>query len=371
MNKPAPGPLTCYQRDLDSGKFNHDESQHQAVRRVQQLFEYLVEDQEAEAGRLQKLVERFSGSKKKTITGLYLWGGVGRGKTWIVDTFFACLPFENKMRMHFNRFMYMVHDKLKALPDTQDPLEIVAADISSRARVICFDEFHVSDITDAMLLGGLLKALFEKRVVLVATSNEHPEKLYWDGLQRERFLPAIDLLLEYTSVVNVDGGIDYRLRYLDKADTYLTPLNELSQQRMLESFQQLSPDTGKAGAAIYVEHREIKTLYCADGVVWFDFPEICDGPRGAADYIEIARLYQTVLISNVPQMSDMNNDVCKRFITLIDEFYDRHVKLIVSAAAELDKLYSGKKLAQAFRRTQSRLVEMQTHEYLALAHPCD
>ena len=371
MNIPIPGPLECYQRDIDSGKFTLDGSQQDAVRSTQRLFEQLVEDQGQEPGLLQRLLGRFSNPRAEPIRGLYLWGGVGRGKTWIVDTFFACLPFENKLRMHFNRFMYMVHAQLKTLPDTQDPLEIVAAEIASRARVICFDEFHVSDITDAMLLGGLLKALFERGVVLLATSNEHPDKLYWDGLQRERFLPAINLLHEYTRIINVDGGIDYRLRYLDKADTYLTPLGELSEQRLLESFQQLSPDTGRVGEAIYIEHRQIKTLQCADGVVWFDFPEICDGPRGAADYIEIARLYQTVLISNIPQMNDMNNDVCKRFITLVDEFYDRHVKLIVSAASELEALYCGNKLAQAFRRTKSRLVEMQTHEYLASAHLCD
>lgn len=366
-----PSPLESYQKDIADGKFAFDESQHEAVIQIQALFDDLIVNDKNSFGVWRKLLNKVSQHDKNKLTGLYIWGGVGRGKTWLVDTFYHCLPFENKMRMHFNRFMRMVHNELNALSDIQNPLDEIAQSIAEKARVICFDEFHVADITDAMLLAGLLKALFDRGVVLVATSNEHPDKLYWDGLQRERFLPAIDLLNEFTKIINVDSGIDYRLRYLDKAKTYHTPLGESSEALMLDSFQQLSTEAGQPAHIIVIEHREILTVQCADGVVWFDFPDICDGPRGPADYIEIARLYQTVLISNIPQMSALNDDVCKRFITLVDEFYDRNVKLILSAAMQPELLYEGQSLTLAFRRTVSRLIEMQTHDYLARPHLSD
>ncbi len=338
---------------------------------TQTLYEALVCNGYETGNILTKLMTMFSGNPVRNIKGLYFWGGVGRGKTWIIDAFYDCLPFEEKMRMHFNRFMRMVHQDLKTLGNIQDPLKAVAERISTKARVICFDEFHVSDITDAMLLGGLLDALFERGVVLVTTSNEHPDMLYRDGLQRERFLPAIALLHQHTNIINVDEGIDYRLRYLDKAEIYHYPLDENADRMMLDNFQHIAPDTGNAKLTIYIEYRQIETVQCADGVVWFDFPEICDGPRGPGDYIEIGRLYQTVLVSNVPQMDENQNDTAKRFITLVDEFYDRNVKLILSAQAMPEDLYQGKRLAQPFKRTISRLVEMQTHEYLARQHHSD
>jgi len=364
-------PLQRYQKDLDSGDFTFDQSQRNAIERTQALYETLLSKHQTADGFLDNFIARFSGSSSKKIGGLYLWGGVGRGKTWIIDAFFDCLPFEEKMRMHFNRFMRMVHKELKSLGDIQDPLKTVARNISEKARVICFDEFHVSDITDAMLLGGLLKALFERGVVLVTTSNEHPDKLYWDGLQRERFLPAIALLNEYTSIINVDAGTDYRLRYLDKAEIYHHPLGERAQKMLLENFLHIAPDAGNKNRPIYIEHREIETVRCADGVVWFDFSAICDGPRGPGDYIEIGRLYQTVLISDVPQMDGNNNDAAKRFMILVDEFYDRNVKLLLTAVTIPERIYIGARLAQPFRRTISRLIEMQTHEYLARQHLSD
>ncbi|NKB38169.1 MAG: cell division protein ZapE [Gammaproteobacteria bacterium] len=364
-------PIESYQQDIAAGKFAFNESQQAAVIQIQTLFEKLIINNENNSGVWHRLILKLSKQDERELKGLYIWGGVGRGKTWIVDTFYHCLPFENKMRMHFNRFMRMVHNELNALADIQNPLDVVAQSIAEKARVICFDEFHVSDITDAMLLGGLLKALFDRGVVLVATSNEHSDKLYWDGLQRERFLPAIDLLNKHTTIVNVDSGIDYRLRYLDKAKTFHTPLGDSAEGLMQDSFQQLATEAGQAEQIIVIEHREILTIQCADGVVWFDFPDICDGPRGPADYIEIARLYQTVLISNIPQMNALNDDVCKRFITLVDEFYDRNVKLIVSAAMKPEQLYIGQGLSRSFRRTVSRLIEMQTHDYLARPHLSD
>ena len=361
-------PLQRYQQDLDSGEFTFDQSQREAVEHTQALFESLYREEKNDDIFLKKLVTRFSKRAGAQIKGLYFWGGVGRGKTWIIDAFYDCLPFEEKMRMHFNRFMRMVHLELNELANTQDPLKVVAKKISEKARVICFDEFHVSDITDAMLLGGLLEALFDRGVVLVTTSNEHPDKLYWEGLQRERFLPAIGLLHEFTEIVNVDHGVDYRLRYLEKAEIYHHPLNDVASDSLLENFHHIAPDPGQSNSSIYIEHRQIPTIRCADGVVWFDFYAICDGPRGPGDYIEIARLYQTVLISDVPQMDESQNDLAKRFIVLVDEFYDRNVRLVLSAVTTPEELYLGKRLAKPFKRTSSRLIEMQTHDYLAREH---
>lgn len=364
-------PLQRYQRDLKSGDFSFDPVQRDAVTYTEALYHALVSERYSGRGFLSRLVNRFSSSTPASPRGLYFWGGVGRGKTWLIDAFYDCLPFENKMRMHFHRFMRMVHLDLKELHEVQDPLKIVAGNIAGRARVICFDEFHVSDITDAMLLGGLLQALFEKGIVLVTTSNEHPDRLYWDGLQRERFLPAIALLHEYTHIINIDSGTDYRLRYLDSAEIYHQPLGEQSEQKLLENFQHIAPDTGSTGETILIEHRPIETLRCADGVAWFDFEALCDGPRGAADYIELGRLYQTVLISRVPVMDDGMRDQARRFMTLVDEFYDRNVKLILSAEAGPEHLYRGKALSLPFQRTASRLVEMRSHDYLARQHNSD
>lgn len=364
-------PLERYQSDLESGSFSFDQVQRDAIDYTQSLYLALLQNQQEDGGLLSRLIGKISAPQAESIRGLYFWGGVGRGKTWLIDAFYDCLPFENKMRMHFHRFMRMVHLDLKKLEDVQDPLQVVAGKIADRARVICFDEFHVSDITDAMLLDGLLRTLFDKGVVLVTTSNEHPDKLYWDGLQRERFLPAIQLLHQYTHVINIDSGTDYRLRYLDRAEIYHHPLNEKAEAMLLENFQHIAPDRGNTGETIVIEHRPIQTLRCADGVVWFEFPALCDGPRGPADYIEIGRLYQTVLISGVPQMDDNMNDQARRFMTLIDEFYDRNVKVILSAAVEPEQLYRGKRLAAMFKRTASRLVEMRTHDYLARQHLSD
>ncbi len=233
---------------------------------------------------------------------------------------------------------------------------------------MCFDEFHVTDITDAMLLGGLLKALFERGVILVTTSNESPDELYSGGLQRDRFLPAIEIIKQNTTVLNVDSGIDYRLRFLDTAEIYHYPLDEAANMMLGGNFEHIAPDEGRDNVVLKIEGRQIKTIRCADGVVWFDFPAICDGPRGAADYIELARQYQTVLISNVPQLTDNDNDQVKRFMTLVDEFYDRNVKLILTAAEEPEALYTGARLAREFQRTTSRLQEMRTHDYLAKPH---
>jgi cell division protein ZapE len=264
--------------------------------------------------------------------------------------------------------MQMIHQELKQLKDRENPLLLVADKIAANIRVLCFDEFHVTDITDAMLLGGLFKALFERGIVLVTTSNEAPDDLYHGGLQRDRFLSAIALIKEYTHVVHIDSGVDYRLRFLDQAEIYHCPLDAKAEKMLASNFSHIAPEVNCDQVKLEVEGRSINTVRCAGGVVWFDFRDICDGPRGPADYIEIARLYQTVLIANVPVLDESGNDQAKRFMTLVDEFYDRNVKLIITAEAEPQHLYKGKRLAKSFQRTISRLNEMRTHDYLAKQH---
>lgn len=361
-------PLQRYQADLLREDFHKDAAQETAVKWTQHLFDNLLVDGNNDDSFFEKIRQKFQKDKSNFTKGLYFWGGVGRGKTYLIDSFFESLPFKEKQRIHFHRFMQMVHKQLRNLKEVSDPLQVVADNIASETEVLCFDEFHVSDITDAMLLGGLLKALFERGVVLVTTSNEAPDQLYWDGLQRERFLPVIDLINKYTDVVNVDSGVDYRLSYLDKAEIYHSPSDDKAIEMLEIYFDHIAPSEATQGIPIEIEGRMIETIRLADGVVWFDFDAICDGPRGPADYIEIARLFQTVLISEIPAMDEMTNDKAKRFMTLVDEFYDRNVKLIVTAEEQPSKLYTGKRLAKPFLRTISRLEEMHTHDYLAKQH---
>ncbi len=360
-------PLDKYKSDLRSDQFNADPAQEKAVMHMQRLFDELLMQQNGSG--LLSQIKSFVGFKSKAkLTGLYFWGGVGRGKTYLVDCFYDCLPFENKLRIHFHRFMQNVHKELKQLSNVESPLKIVAEQLARDTRILCFDEFHVSDITDAMLLAGLLEALFEHGVILVTTSNQHPDDLYQGGLQRERFLPAIALLKDHTEIVNVDSGIDYRLQFLDHAEIYHSPLDEQANANLEDDFNHISPTTGSRSESLEIEGRTIETVRCGDGVVWFDFRALCDGPRGPADYIEIARQFQTVLLANIPIMDDHNNDMLKRFITLVDEFYDRNVKLIITAEAKPGGLYTGTRLAEEFKRTISRLEEMRTHDYLAKQH---
>jgi cell division protein ZapE len=361
-------PLDKYKNDLRLKEFNADPAQEIAVMHLQNLFDELCELPQKDYGLLNRIKSYLRFTAEDQVKGLYFWGGVGRGKTYLVDCFYECLPFEKKLRTHFHRFMQSVHKELKLLGNVENPLKIVADRIAEKTQVLCFDEFHVADITDAMLLAGLMEALFERGVVLVTTSNQHPDQLYQGGLQRDRFLPAIALLKKFTDVVNVDSGIDYRLQFLDQAEIYHSPHDERANAMLENDFIHVCPDAGTGGAILEIEGRPIQTVRCGDGVVWFNFVAICDGPRGAADYIEIARQYQTVLLANVPIMDDYANDIAKRFITLVDEFYDRNVKLIITAGADPDGLYLGTRLLEPFKRTISRLEEMRTHDYLAKQH---
>ncbi len=301
-------------------------------------------------------------------TGLYLWGGVGRGKTFLMDLFFQQLPAGCGSRCHFHRFMRDVHARLNALRNVKDPLQDVAAGIASQARVLCFDEFAVSDVADAMILGGLFEALFRRGVTLVATSNLPPRDLYRDGLQRQRFLPAIALLERHTEVLEVDAGIDYRLRQLERTRLYLGPAEADAEATLLSEFAAIAGEPGRADAALDVNGRTLHARRAAAEMAWFDFAALCAGPRSVNDYIELARLYHTIVLSGVPVLDRTRDDEARRFIALVDEFYDRGVKLIVSAAAEPASLYAGQRLAFEFRRTASRLVEMQGREYLARPH---
>jgi cell division protein ZapE len=359
-------PIEHYRNSLQNTDMVADAAQLRAVEATQRVYEQLLANTRPDSV-LARLRERFAGPRA-SVKGLYLWGGVGRGKTRIVDSFFECLPFEDKLRIHFHRFMQRIHHELKQLKNIESPLLKVADRFARETRVICFDEFHVSDITDAMLLGGLLEAMYARGITLVATSNQPPDQLYAGGLQRDRFLPAIALLKQHCEILQVDSGVDYRLRFLDSAEIYRYPLDEQADKMLLTNFEHIAPNPGRMGRTIEIEGRKIQTVRCAEGVVWFDFPAICDGPRGAADYIEIGRQFQTVLIANVPQLGEDRNDQAKRFITLVDEFYDRHVKLIVTAAVPVHALYTGRRLKDSFDRTVSRLIEMQSHDYLALEH---
>ncbi|WP_369802085.1 cell division protein ZapE [Microbulbifer sp. Q7] len=362
-------PMERYQRDLQRPDFVEDPAQRAAVEKLQDLYERL-RAADAGGGRVVRRLKALWQKQREPVKGLYFWGGVGRGKTYLMDAFFESLPFEEKQRTHFHRFMRDVHRQLKALSGEKNPLDKVAERIAGRARVLCFDEFFVSDITDAMILANLLDALFARGVTLVATSNIIPEGLYKDGLQRARFLPAIDLLLEHTEVVNVDNGVDYRLRALEMAELYHSPLDDQADKSLHRSFASLMVEGSEVRESVTldIEGRPIVASRLADDVAWFEFAELCDGPRSQNDYIELAREFHTVLLASVPQMDGRMESQARRFINLVDEFYDRSVKLVVSAAEPIESLYSGRQLRFEFDRTMSRLQEMQSREYLARPH---
>jgi len=316
------------------------------------------------------LLSRLRQKQPETVRGLYIWGGVGRGKTFLMDLFFETLEIAAKKRIHFHRMMREVHARLAMLGDIENPLDQVAADIAAETRVLCFDEFFVSDIGDAMILAKLMGGLFEQGVTLIATSNSPPSELYRDGLQRSRFLPTIDLLNAHTQVVNIGGETDYRLRLLQQAGTYLTPDDELAQNTLTRLFNESASSQIADDRMLEINGREIRTRRSAKGIVWFDFEDICDGPRSQDDYIEIARWYPQVIISGVPRFDESLDNQARRFIALVDEFYDRRVKLILSAASSANSLYEGPKLVFEFDRTSSRLIEMQSTEYLVQPHMC-
>jgi cell division protein ZapE len=296
--------------------------------------------------------------------GVYMHGGVGRGKSFLMDCFFQSVPLQRKTRLHFHEFMREVHRELSELKGVVNPLHELGARIARRHRLICFDEFHVADVTDAMILHRLLESLFENRVSIVTTSNFHPDELYPNGLHRDRVLPAIELLKAQLEVLSVDNGTDYRHRTLEQLDIYHTPLGAEADAAMTDAFNRLA-EVQDEDPVLHIEHRALPARRLAGGVVWFDFKTLCGGPRSQNDYLELASRFHTLLLSGVPQMPPRLASEARRFTWLIDVLYDRRVKLILSAAVPADQLYTEGPLAHEFPRTVSRLAEMQSAEFLA------
>jgi cell division protein ZapE len=335
-----------------------DASQEQAAARLQQLYDDWVAYKRHRSNALKKLIAR-----PPVPRGVYLWGEVGRGKSFLMDAFFATVPLIRKTRVHFHEFMRSVHAELHELRGTAEPLDEVAQRLSRRHRLICFDEFHVSDIADAMILYRLLDRLFELNVGLVMTSNYPPDGLYPDGLHRDRLLPAIALIEERLDVVHVDGGVDYRQRAMERVAAYLTPWGEAAERALAAAFDRVA-ESEDDDPALAIEARVIRARRRAGGVVWFDFAVLCGGPRSQNDYLELAARFHTVLLSNVPVMTAAQASEARRFTWLVDVLYDHRVKLLLSAEAPAPQLYPAGALANEFARTVSRLEEMQSREYL-------
>ncbi|MFP4209125.1 MAG: cell division protein ZapE [Wenzhouxiangella sp.] len=363
MSEPTPpGPLARWQALVDDGRLQADSHQRQLLARLEDLFQHLAASRQ---GLIQRLRRRHPG-----ITGLYLHGQVGRGKTLLMDLLAASLedagvPVE---RIHFHRFMDRIHRQLAEREGQRDPLKAIAADIAGDLQVLCFDEFHVSDIGDAMLLGELLQGLFERGVTLVATSNTVPDELYADGLQRARFLPAIAAIKAHCAVHALASTEDYRLRELARHPTWLQPQNEQHLAELGAEFATLATGETISEGSIRIRGRTVAVTRRAGSVIWFDFDQLCRGHRSSADYIELTRRFSTLIVQDVPALDDSDNDAARRFIHLVDECYDRAVKLVVAAAAPIEQTYTGQRLARPFERTVSRLIEMQSHAYLALPH---
>jgi len=363
-------PLQQYQKDIAEHGFQCDESQYQAVIALDKLYHAIVEFQSIPVPQLSKW-QKLIGKKidlPEPPKGLYFWGGVGRGKTYLMDAFFDALPTQRKMRAHFHRFIYRVHNELKLLGDVENPLSKVADKFKEEVDVVCFDEFFVSEITDAMILATLLQELFKRQIILVATSNIEPQNLYRNGLQRARFLPAIDMILARCDVLNVDSGIDYRLRTLEQAEIYHYPLDKQANVNLDKYYQQLTGERQSVVHKIKVNHRQLEVIEASEGVLYASFTQLCQTARSQNDYIELSRIYHTVLLAGVQQMNHKIDDAARRFIALVDEFYERNVKLILSAEVPMADLYTGGQLEFEFKRCLSRLTEMQSHEYLMRKH---
>jgi len=376
-----PSPIEQYRNDQQQLGFSEDLAQVNAIKHLQRLYEDLCASDRPKVNPAQwsqRLSGWVGGKSKKEVTtqGLYFWGGVGRGKTYLMDVFYQCLPFENKQRTHFHRFMRHVHSRLAVHKGVKNPLLLVAQELADESRVICFDEFFVTDITDAMILAQLLDSLFGLGVVLVATSNIKPQGLYENGLQRQRFLPAIALLEQYTDIVNVDGGVDYRLRTLSQAELYHWPLDESADVSLAASFAALVPMlmepkstfSRSQDGIVSINGRDFTYIKQSDGIIWFTFDQLCVKPRSQNDYLELAYEFHGLIISNVPCLRAGMDDQARRFVNLVDVCYDANLKVIISAEVPLLELYSGGQLDFVFRRTLSRLQEMQSYEYLSRGH---
>ncbi|HAK34033.1 MAG TPA: cell division protein ZapE [Pantoea sp.] len=368
-------PLARYEQALSQGDFKPDDVQRDAITRLDAVQRALLARQpEPPAsgkglfGRLSRLMGKEKTDAQAPVRGLYMWGGVGRGKTWVMDLFFQSIPGNRKLRLHFHRFMLRVHEELTQLQGQSDPLLIIADRFKAETDILCFDEFFVSDITDAMLLGTLMEALFARGITLVATSNIPPDELYRNGLQRARFLPAIEQIKQHCDVMNVDAGIDYRLRTLTSAHLWNSPLNEATHAEMERMFKALAGSARDDAPVLEINHRQMATLGVSEGVLAIDFLTLCGEGRSQHDYIELSRRFHSVLLYDVPVMIYKTEDQARRFLALVDEFYERHVKLVVAAETSLFEIYQGTRLKFEYQRCLSRLQEMQSEEYLRLPH---
>lgn len=355
-----PGVRALYERTLAERGFQSDPAQQRAVTELERCEQEWIDYRARRANAVTRLLV-----KPPLPKGVYMYGGVGRGKSFLMDSFFQSVPLERKTRLHFHEFMREVHRELQDLKGVQNPLAELGKRIAKRFRLICFDEFHVADVTDAMILYRLLEALIANRVSIITTSNFHPDGLYPNGLHRDRILPAIELLKQNLVVVNVDNGTDYRRRTLELVDLYRTPLGDETDAALTQAFEQLA-EVKDESPVLNIEHREITARRKAGGVVWFDFKWLCGGPRSQNDYLEIASRFHTVILSNVPQMPPRMASEARRFTWLVDVLYDRRCKLIISAECPPEELYTEGPLSHEFPRTVSRLNEMQSAEFLAL-----
>lgn len=355
-------PAERYAQALASGHFLPDEAQAQAVQELDRVWQELLQRYKSS----KKAFRRF---RRQSIPhGVYMWGGVGRGKTWLMDQFYDAVPFRRKTRMHFHHFMQHVHRELNKLSGQRNPLDLVADQIYKDAVVICFDEFFVSNVTDAMILSELFQKLFTRGITLVATSNIAPDGLYKNGIHRDRFLPTIEMVKKNCVILNVDAGVDYRLRVLKQAQLFKSPLTHDHNLWIAERFSALTQGQMQSQDAILVNQRIVETLGHTEDVLWCEFSELCLKPRSPADFIEIANVYNTVLVSNVPHLNDYLAEGTRRFIYLVDEFYDRGVKLLLTSEDGIIELYKGERLVFEIERTRSRLLEMQSDDYLNAAH---
>ncbi|MTH45650.1 cell division protein ZapE [Intestinirhabdus alba] len=365
-------PTSRYLQALDEGTHQPDAVQREAVERLEAIYRALIDkpSHAPESGGLLGRVGKLFAKREPeaAVQGLYMWGGPGRGKTWLMDLFYHSLPGERKQRLHFHRFMLRVHEALAELQGHSDPLEALADRFKAETDVLCFDEFFVSDITDAMLLGGLMKALFARGIALVATSNIPPDELYRNGLQRARFLPAIEAIKRHCKIMNVDAGMDYRLRTLTQAHLWLSPLNEATRQQMDTFWLALAGTQRSRAPTLEVNHRPLPTLGVENQTLAVSFTTLCVDARSQHDYIALSRLFHTVLLFEVPVMTSLMESEARRFIALVDEFYERRVKLVVSAAVPLAEIYQGERLTFEIQRCLSRLQEMQSEAYLQLEH---
>ncbi len=364
-------PLSLYQADLQKPSFYPDPSQAIAIKHLQRLYDDLHNEKKPNKKEnwISKIFTRANNSKQDSaVQGLYFYGGVGRGKTYLMDLFYHSLKTERKQRLHFHYFMLQVHKELKVWQGQKNPLQMLAKKFAKQTDILCFDEFYVDDITDAMILSGVMQELFKEGVVLVATSNIHPTDLYKNGLQRARFLPAITLIEEHCCIYNLDGGRDYRLDRLIETQIYYHPLDEQAKNSLDYTFEDLASGDKVYKTSIEINDRKIETIAYSEDTLYIDFNSLCDGPRASADYMELGILYRTIIIANVQQMSSKNNDMARRFIALVDELYNHHVIVIISAQVDVYSLYAGHKLAFEFQRCISRLIEMQSKSYLEHEH---